>query len=85
MELILATGAADIRSRVDGATIFEDFKMNMGTSRTTGTTHFGDNFALFDNSTHLGNVFQIMSITGDVTIAVIELDPQTIACARQKR
>ena len=57
--------------RIDGFTLVQNFKMNMGCRRPAGCTHFGDLLSRRNSITGLDQQFIIVGVACDITIAMI--------------
>ena len=76
-----ATGTVDISRRIDDATIFKDFEMNMRSGRATAATHQADNLAFFDYISNTHQKGLMMPIAGRKAATMVDFDHLSIAAA----
>ncbi len=78
----LSTGAMDIGGRIDDATVFEYFEMNVGSGRSAATAHDADNLAFFDDIANLDEQFLVMTIACRETLAMVDLRHLAVTASR---
>jgi hypothetical protein len=74
-----STPGPDVTHRVDGFAVAQDLEVNVGAGRAAAAAHLGDGLALLDQVADRDQVFLIVSVAGDVAVAVVELDQPAVA------
>ena len=71
----------DIAGRIDCATIFIHFEVNMGAGGTARTAHAGNLLAFFDGAAKPDEIFIVVCIAGDIAITVVDFNHFAITAA----
>src|SRR5690606_23409863 len=77
----LGADLAQELARIVHAAVFPDLEMHVGAGGTTGRAGLGDLLADADQVADLHRIARVVRVTGDVAVAVVDLDHVAVAAA----